>query len=66
MTLPPDSHIRFADIEEGDIILAANHMQTPTVESLQRAAAKRDDILLLQVVRDKSKFFVAVKPKSLS
>ena len=49
------------ELQENDIIVGANHQQTPNLASLKDAASKRQDILLLQVMRDKFTLFVTIK-----
>ena len=50
-------------LKKGDLIIAANKVLTPSIEILKRVALKHKNILLLQVLRDKTKFFIVIRNK---
>ena len=52
-----------SSLKKGDIIIAANNVLTPSIEILKRVALKYKNVILLQILRDKTKFFVVIKLK---
>ena len=48
-------------LQEDDIIVAANYKPTPNIAALKAAAKVKTNILLLKIIREKSTFFMAVK-----
>ena len=60
-----DSPISETSLKKGDLIIATNKILTPSISSFKKASKKYKNILLLQVVRNKTKFFVVVKTKKI-
>ena len=58
-----NSSLRNTSLKEGDLIIAANKVLTPSIEILKRVALKHTDTILLQILREKTKFFVVIKCK---
>ena len=50
-----------SELQEEDIIVAANYKATPNIADLKAAAHARTNVLLLKVIREKVTFFVALK-----
>ena len=49
------------ELQENDLIIAANSQPTPDLAALKTAAKLKPNVLLLQIIRDKTTFFIGVK-----
>lgn len=55
------SFIGEPQLQEDDVIIAANYKPTPDLAALKTAARLKTNTLLLKVIREKTTFFVAIK-----
>ena len=58
-----ESPITESTLKAGDLVIAANKVLTPTIDILKRVALKHEKVLLLQVIRENTKFFTVVKDR---
>ena len=57
----PNSEAWHAELRPGDLILSANRRETPDFDALREAIARSDELLLLNIQRGDSAFFVLLQ-----
>lgn len=62
--IDPKSLASKADLQKGDIIVGANKVKTTNLTELQNSVKSNSKYLIMQILRDKTTLFVAVKNQS--